>query len=178
MLTVGEKFPEFKLNACVSLEKGKEFQEITQKTVSGKWLVFYSYPKDFTFICPTEIVEFGKKNEDFADRDAMVLGGSTDNEYSHLMWRKTNADLKDLPTPLLCIKPTFAQELGILHKEEGAALRATFIVDPNGIIRWVNANDLSVGRNVDEVIRALDALQTDELCPCNWKPGEETLGAA
>jgi peroxiredoxin (alkyl hydroperoxide reductase subunit C) len=178
MLTVGDKFPSFSLTACVSLEKGKEFAQITSDSNPGKWLVFYAYPKDFTFICPTEIVEFGNKTSEFADRDAVVLGGSTDNEFSHLAWRKSHDGLKTIPTPLVFIAPQFAQELGILHKQEGAALRVTFIVDPNGIIRWVNANDLSVGRNVDEVIRALDALQTDELCPCNWKPGEQTLGAA
>jgi peroxiredoxin (alkyl hydroperoxide reductase subunit C) len=178
MLTVGDKFPAFALNACVSLEKGKEFAQITDQSHPGKWLVFYAYPKDFTFICPTEIVEFGKRAGDFADRDAIVLGGSTDNEFSHLAWRKSHDDLRKIPTPLVFITPQFAQDLGILHKQEGAALRVTFIVDPSGIIRWVNANDLSVGRNVDEVLRALDALQTDELCPCNWKPGEETLGAA
>jgi peroxiredoxin (alkyl hydroperoxide reductase subunit C) len=178
MLTVGDQFPSFALQACVSTEKGKEFAQISDKTNAGKWLVFYAYPKDFTFICPTEIVEFSKKSNEFSDRDAVVLGGSTDNEFSHLAWRQNHADLKTITTPLVFITPVFAQQLGILHKQEGAALRVTFIVDPNGVIRWVNANDLSIGRNVDEVIRALDALQTDELCPCNWKPGEQTLGAA
>jgi alkyl hydroperoxide reductase subunit AhpC len=178
MLTVGDKFPQFNLTACVGLEKGKEFQSVTSATNAGKWLVFYSYPKDFTFICPTEIVEFGKHAADFAERDAVVIGGSTDNEHSHLAWRKTHPDLKDLPTPLLHLSPSFAQELGIIHPQDGVALRATFIVDPDGIIRWVQANDLNVGRSVPEVVRVLDALQTDELCPCNWQKGEQTLGAA
>ncbi len=178
MLTVGERFPEFNLTANVSIEKGKEFSTISSKSLDGQWLVFYAYPKDFTFICPTEIVEFSKKAGDFADRDAVVLGGSTDNEFSHLAWRVSHPDLKNVSTPLVFITPAFATKLGILHEEAGAALRVTFIVDPNGIIRWVNANDLSVGRNVDEVIRALDALQSDELCPCNWRPGQATLGAA
>jgi alkyl hydroperoxide reductase subunit AhpC len=178
MLTVGDTFPEFTLNACVSTEKGKEFKTISSDTNPGKWLIFYAYPKDFTFICPTEIVEFGKHTKDFKDRDAVVIGGSTDNEYSHLAWRNDHADLKSLPTPLVHITPTFAQELGIIHRNAGAALRVTYIVDPDGIIRWVQANDLSVGRSVPEVIRVLDALQTDELCPCNWQKGEKTLGAA
>src|SRR5229473_2717376 len=147
MLTVGDKFPEYNLKASVSTEKGKEFETISTKDNEGKWLVFYAYPKDFTFICPTEIVEFGKRAGDFADRDAIVLGGSTDNEFSHLAWRKSHDDLRKIPTPLVFITPQFAQELGILHKQEGAALRVTFIVDPSGIIRWVNANDLSIGRN-------------------------------
>jgi len=178
MLTVGERFPEFNLKANVSTEKGKEFTDISSKSLDGKWLVFYAYPKDFTFICPTEIVEFSKKAGDFADRDTVVLGGSTDNGFSHLAWRLAHHDLKNVSTPLVFITPAFATKLGILHEQEGAALRVTFIVDPNGVIRWVNANDLSVGRNVDEVIRALDALQSDELCPCNWRPGQATLGAA
>jgi peroxiredoxin (alkyl hydroperoxide reductase subunit C) len=178
MLTVGDKFPQFRLNANIGREKGKEFQEVTNESFAGKWIVFYSYPKDFTFICPTEIVEFGKKTADFADRDAVVVGGSTDNEFSHLAWRNAHADLADLPTPLVHITPTFAQELGILHAKDGVALRATYIVDPDGIIRYVGVNDLSVGRNVNEVLRTLDALQTDELCPCNWQKGQDTIKVA
>ena len=176
MLTVGDKFPDFKLRANVSLEEGKQFTDVNNP--KDKWLVFYAYPKDFTFICPTEIVEFDKKAKDFADRDAVVIGGSTDNEFSKLAWRTQHAELRKTKTPLAFITPSLATELGILHKEEGAALRVTYIVDPNGIIRYVSATDLSVGRNVDEVVRVLDALQSDELCPCNWRPGQNTLGAA
>src|SRR5688500_338566 len=117
MLTVGDRFPEFKLKANVSREKGKEFKDVSSKDFDGKWMVFYAYPKDFTFVCPTEMVEFGKRTKDFAERDAVVVGGSTDNEYSHLAWRNAHADLADLPTPLVHITPTFAQELGIMHKE-------------------------------------------------------------
>ena len=175
MLTVGDKFPQFKLNASVSREKGKEFKTVSSADVAGKWLVFYAYPKDFTFICPTEIVEFGKRTKDLADRDAVLLGGSTDNEYSHLAWRNAHADLADLTTPLVHITPQFANDLGILHKDAGVALRVTFIADPDGVIRYVSVNDLNVGRNVDEVVRTLDALQTDELCPCNWQKGQETI---
>jgi lipoyl-dependent peroxiredoxin subunit C len=178
MLTVGDKFPQFKLNANVSREKGKEFKEVSSKDVAGKWLVFYAYPKDFTFICPTEIVEFGKRTKDFADRDAVLIGGSTDNEYSHLAWRNAHADLADLPTALVHITPQFANDLGILHKDAGVALRVTFIADPDGVIRYVSVNDLNVGRNVDEVVRTLDALQTDELCPCNWQQGQDTIKVA
>jgi len=179
MLTVGEKFPNFKLNAVVSLEKGKEFQEITESTHRGKWQVIFFWPMDFTFICPTEIAEFGKRNKDFVDRDARVLGASTDTHFVHLAWRNNHSDLKGLPYPMLAdTKRELSSALGILHKEEGVALRATFIVDPEGVIRWVMVNDLSVGRNVDETLRVLDALQTDELCPCNWRQGEKTLGKA
>ena len=179
MLTVGEKFPNFKLNAVVSLEKGKEFQEITESTHRGKWQVIFFWPMDFTFICPTEIAQFGKRNKDFVDRDAQVLGASTDTHFVHLAWRNNHPDLKSLPYPMLAdTKRELSSALGILHKGEGVALRATYIVDPEGVIRWVTVNDLSVGRNVDETLRVLDALQTDELCPCNWKKGEKTLGKA
>jgi alkyl hydroperoxide reductase subunit AhpC len=178
MLTVGDKFPDFKVTANVGRDKGKEFKILTNKDFDGKWLVFYAYPKDFTFICPTEIVEFGKYTQDFADRDAVVLGGSTDNEYSHLAWRNAHPDLANVPTPLVHINPTLANELGIIHKDGGVALRVTFVVDPDGVIRSVSAYDLSVGRNVDEVLRTLDALQSDELCPCNWQKGEDTIKVA
>jgi lipoyl-dependent peroxiredoxin subunit C len=175
MIVPGSKLPDFKVPAVVSVEKGKEFKAITNKDFAGKWIVLYTYPKDFTFVCPTEIVEFDKKLKDFTDREAVVLGGSTDNEYSHLAWRQQHADLKTLKHPLLFITPTLAQGLGLLHPEAQVALRATFIIDPNGVVRFASANDLSVGRNVDEVLRVLDGLQTEELCACNWKKGEETL---
>jgi alkyl hydroperoxide reductase subunit AhpC len=177
MLTVGDRFPQFELQAVVSLEKGNEFETVTDETHRGKWQVVFFWPMDFTFICPTEIAEFGRRNGDFADRDAVVLGASTDTHFVHLAWRNSHPDLEELPYPMLAdTKRELSEALGILHKQEGVALRATFVVDPEGVIRWVTVNDLSVGRNVDEVIRVLDALQTDELCPCNWKKGEETLG--
>jgi len=179
MLTVGDKFPSFNLQAVVSLEKGKEFQEVTEASYQGKWKVVFLWPMDFTFICPTEIAEFGRRNADFADREAQVLGASTDTHFVHLAWRQNHADLKKLPFPMLAdTKRELSSALGVLHKQEGVALRATFIVDPEGIIRFVSVNDLSVGRNVDEVLRVLDALQTDELCPCNWTKGQPTLEAA
>jgi len=177
MLTVTDKLPAFELKAVVSLEKGKEFRDIKNESFPGKWLVLFFWPMDFTFICPTEIATFGKRYQDFRDRDAEVLGASTDTHYVHLAWRQSNADLKELPFPMLAdTKRELSTALGILHKEEGVALRATFIVDPQGIIRFASVNDLSVGRSVDEVLRVLDALQTDELCPCNWQKGQPTLG--
>ena len=179
MLTVGDRLPDFKAQACVSLDKGKEFKEITNTSYPKKWLVLFFWPKDFTFICPTEIAEFGKRNADFQDREAQILGASTDTHFVHLAWRNNHPDLKTLPYPMLAdTKRELSQALGVLHKTDGVALRATFIVDPEGIIRHVSVNDLSVGRNVDEVLRVLDALQTDELCPCNWKKGEATLEVA
>jgi lipoyl-dependent peroxiredoxin subunit C len=179
MLTVGDRFPDFKLQGVVSLEKGKEFRDVTRNDFPGKWLVVFYWPMDFTFVCPTEIAEFGRRNADFADRDAQLLGASTDTHYVHLAWRREHPDLKNLSYPMLAdTRRELATELGILAKNEGVALRATFIVDPEGIIRFVSVNDLSVGRNVDEVLRVLDGLQTDELCPCNWKKGEPTLQVA
>jgi peroxiredoxin (alkyl hydroperoxide reductase subunit C) len=179
MKTVGDRMPEFKLNAVVSTEPGREFQEISQASHPGKWQVVFFWPMDFTFICPTEIAEFGKRERDFRDRDAQVLGVSSDTHFVHLAWRNAHPDLKDLPFPMLAdIKRELSSALGVLHKQDGVPLRATFVVDPEGIIRHASVNDLSVGRNVDEVLRVLDALQTDELCPCNWKKGEPTLNAA
>src|SRR6266545_666618 len=134
---------------------------------------------DFTFVRPTEMAEFGKRNQDFRERDAQVLGMSADIHFVHLAWRRDHADLRTLPFPMLAdTERELSTALGILHRGEGVLLRATFIVDPEGVIRWASVNDLSVGRNVDEVVRVLDALQTGELCPCNWKAGEATLQVA
>jgi alkyl hydroperoxide reductase subunit AhpC len=176
MLGVGEKFPEFKLKAVVSTEMKDAFKELTQDDYPGKWKVYFFWPKDFTFVCPTEIAAFGKLNRQFQDRDTQILGGSTDSEFVHLAWRNNHKDLKDLPFPMIAdIKRELCEELGILDPNEGVAQRATFVVDPDNTIRFVSVNDLSVGRNPEEVLRVLDALQTDELCPCNWQKGEETI---
>lgn len=177
MLTVGDKFPEYDLTACVSIEADSAFEQINHKSYEGKWRVLFSWPKDFTFICPTEIAEFGRLNTEFADRDAQVLGWSTDSEFVHFAWRKDHDDLRDLPFPMMSdIKRELSEDLGILG-EDGVAQRATFIVDPNNVIQFAMITAGSVGRNVSEVLRVLDALQTDELCPCNWSNGEETLDA-
>ena len=179
MLTVGDKFPSFDLNAVVDLDPAKAFERITDASNSGKWKIVFFWPKDFTFVCPTEIASFGKLNGDFNDRDAVVYGASTDNEFVHLAWRQNHADLKDLPFPMLSdLKRELSSALGILDKNEGVAMRATYIVDPEGIIRFASVTDLNVGRNTAEVLRVLDALQTDELCPCNWQKGQDVLKAA
>ncbi len=178
MLTIGDKFPKFSAQAVVSSDKGKEFKTVSSDDDPGKWKVVFFWPKDFTFVCPTEIAAFGKRTRDFADRDAQVLGVSTDNEYVHLAWRQSHPDLKQLPFPMVSdLRRDLTQALGILHPS-GVAMRATFIVDPENTIRFASVTDLDVGRNVDEVVRVLDALQTDELCPCNWHKGEATLEAA
>ena len=179
MLTVGDRFPEFNLKAVIGLDQNHEFQDITHESFPGKWKVHFFWPMDFTFVCPTEIAEFNRHEKDFADRDAQLLGASTDTHHVHLAWRRHHADLKDLTYPMLAdTKRELSTALGILHQEDGVPLRATFIVDPEGVIRHVSVNDLNVGRSVDETLRVLDALQTDELCPCNWKKGEPTLDAA
>lgn len=175
MITPGTKLPAFKTPACVSTTVGEEFKSISSADFPGQWIVLYTYPKDFTFVCPTEIVEFDNKLNDFAERKAVLLGGSTDNEHSHLAWRLDNEELKGLKHPLLFISPTMGQELGIVHPTAGVALRATIIIDPEGIVRFASANDLGVGRNIDEVLRVLDGLQTGELVACGWRKGQQTL---
>lgn len=179
MLGIGEVFPEVKLEACVSLEKGSEFKTITTRQENkGKWSVYFAWPLDFTFVCPTEIAEFNKAHSQFADRDAEVYGFSCDSHFVHHAWRTHHEDLRDLKFPMLAdTKKELSEKLGILHKDDKVPLRATYIVDPDGIVRWVSVNDLNVGRNVKEVLRTLDALQTDELCPCNWEKGQKTLTA-
>ena len=178
MLTVGDRLPEFSLKATVSEELDTAFTTIDNQSYAGKWLVLFFWPKDFTFVCPTEIAEFGRKNGDFADRDTQVLGASVDSEFVHLAWRKDHKDLRGLPFPMLAdLRKDLTSALGVLD-EEGVAKRATFIVDPQGVIRFASVTDMNVGRNVNEVLRVLDALQTDELCPCNWQPGQKTLQAA
>jgi len=177
--TVGTPFPNFSLTGVTSSDPKNAFEEVTLRSYPDKWLVVFFWPKDFTFVCPTEIAAFSELSGEFADRDAQVLGVSTDNEYVHLAWRQNHPDLKELKIPMLSdLKRELSSELGILDEKEGVCMRATFIVDPQGIVRHVSVNDLSVGRNPHEVLRILDALQTDELCPCNWQKGEKTLDAA
>lgn len=179
MLTVGDRIPAFDLPAVVALEQDKAFARITDRSDAGKWKIIFFWPKDFTFVCPTEIAAFGKLNREFNERDAVIYGASTDSEYVHLAWRKAHPDLKDLPFPMLAdIKRELSSAFGVLDRKEGVALRATFVVDPEGVIRFVLVNDLDVGRNPDEVLRVLDALQTGELCPCNWQKGDQFLKAA
>ena len=178
VISVGSRFPQFEKTAVVSMEKGKEFAKINSKDHqdAGMWMVMFWWPKDFTFVCPTELAEFNKAAGEFSDRDTLLIGASTDSEFVHHAWRRDHEDLRDLQYPMLAdTSKSLAEELGILEANEKVAYRATYIIDPQGIIRWLSINDLSVGRNVNEVLRVLDALQTDELCPCNWEKGQETL---
>ncbi|MXV49620.1 redoxin domain-containing protein [Pedobacter sp. HMF7647] len=179
MISIGQKFPSFEKTIVVSLEKGKEFETLSSETLTSDdstWTVFFWWPKDFTFVCPTEIAEFNKAYGEFRDRDTRLVGASTDSEFVHLAWRNNHDDLRGLKFPMLAdTSKSLAEDLGILEPKEKIAYRATFIIDPQGIVRWVSVNDLNVGRNVKEVLRVLDGLQTDELCPCNWEKGQETL---
>jgi len=176
MPSVGLKLPAFNLKATVSTDINKAFVQITDQTYAGKWQVLFFWPKDFTFVCPTEIAAFGDLNKDFAERDAQLLGASTDSEFVHLAWRTHHPDLKDLPFPMLAdIKRELSTALNILDPAEGVAQRATYIVDPEGIIRFVYITDLNVGREPKEVLRVLDALQHGGLMPCAWRPGQKPL---
>lgn len=177
MLSIGDKFPDFNKLACVSIEPGKEFGDITSENhkKDGKWMVMFWYPKDFTFICPTEIAEFNTQFEKFEEMGAVLYGASTDTEFVHLAWRNNDNNLRGLKFPLIAdTSKSLAEALGILQPEK-VAYRATFIVDPEGIIQWVNINNDGTGRNVAEVVRALKATQTEEKTPCNWEPGQKTL---
>lgn len=177
MLTVGDKFPEFEKQAVVSLTPGKEFESITLNDVkNGKWTVFFWWPLDFTFVCPTEITSFNDHYEEFVKRGANLFGASIDSQYVHLAWRNADSRLKGLKFPMIAdTSKSLSEELGILEKENKIAYRATYIIDPQGVIQHVSVNGLNVGRNVEEVIRLLDAFQTGALTPCDWKPGDATL---
>jgi lipoyl-dependent peroxiredoxin subunit C len=177
MLTIGDKFPQFKKKCVVSLEPGKEFKDISSSDLKGKWFVMFWYPKDFTFVCPTEISGFNKSFDEFKSRGADLIGASTDSEFVHLAWRNDHKDLKGLKFPLLAdTSKSLAEALGILTQDdEKIAHRAAFIVDPEGVIKFVCVTDLSVGRNIHEIIRVLDATQSGKLTPCDWEPGQATL---
>ncbi len=184
MLGIGDVLPEFKITGVkpgfmAHEENGESaFEEVTQASFPGKWKVIYFYPKDFTFVCPTEIAEFARLNKEFADRDAVVLGGSTDNEFVKLAWRRDHADLNKLPQwQFADTNGSLIDGLGV-RAPDGVAYRVTFIVDPDNTIQHVYATNLNVGRNPADTLRVLDALQTDELCPCNRAVGGATLNAA
>lgn len=178
MLGVGKKFPQFNLKAVVSTDPKNAFTDVSNETYKGQWMVVFFYPKDFTFVCPTEIKGFDELAGQFRDRETQVVTASTDSEFVHLAWRTHEEKLNKLSIPMLSdVKRELSSALGILDENEGVAQRATYIVDPEGIIRFVYVTDLNVGRNPKEVLRVLDGLQTDELCPCNWEKGQETLGA-
>ena len=190
MKTIGYKLQQFSVTGVKpgALSGDDSFQEITEKSFPGKWKVIVFYPKDFTFVCPTEIVAYDKLVNDFNDRDAVLMTGSTDNEFCKIAWRNNHEDLKKTNSWMFADqirewiwdlddesgRTGLATQLGILNKD-GVALRATFIVDPENVIQHVTVNNLDVGRSPEETLRILDALQTGELCACNRTVGGETL---
>jgi len=182
MLGVGDILPEFEITGVkpkfmVHEENGQSaFEKITQDSFKGKWKVYYFYPKDFTFICPTEIVAFNDAVGEFANRNCALLTASTDSVYSHKGWCDHHEELKGLKYPMLSdMTRKMSAAYDVLDEDKGLAYRGIFLIDPAGVLRWLAIHDLGVGRNVAEVLRVLDALQTDKLCPCNWKAGDKTL---
>jgi peroxiredoxin (alkyl hydroperoxide reductase subunit C) len=181
MKTVHDKLEPFAITGVKpgALTEVDAFETITETSFQGKWKVIVYYPKDFTFVCPTEIVAYDKLAQDFADRDAILLTGSTDNEFCKLAWRNAHADLKKTNSWSFADTQrgelSLIEQLGVFYAPAGAALRATFIVDPDNVIQHVTVNNLNVGRSPEETLRVLDALQTGELCACNRTVGGETL---
>ena len=185
MKTVGDKLAPF---AVTGVNPGSDnFFTITENSFEGKWKVIAYYPKDFTFVCPTEIVAYDKLAKDFEDRDAVLLTGSTDNEFCKIAWQKAHPDLQKIThtqfadtqrehyTGSEYVNLSLIEQLGVFYDPAGAALRATFIIDPDNVIQHVTVNNLNVGRSPEETLRVLDALQTGELCACNRSIGGETL---
>ena len=185
MKTVGDKIEAFAVTGVKPGQPEDAFYTITEKSFEGKWKVIVYYPKDFTFVCPTEIVAYDKLAGDFADRDAVLLTGSTDNEFCKVAWQKSHSDLQKIThhqfadtqrwNPETNENLSLIEQLGVFYAPAGAALRATFIVDPDNVIQHVTVNNLNVGRSPEETLRVLDALQTGELCACNRTVGGETL---
>lgn len=190
MKTVGHKLSKFSITGVKpgALTPEGAFEKITDLSFEGKWKVIVFYPKDFTFVCPTEILAYDKLNKDFADRDAVLLIGSTDNEFCKLAWKNAHEGLKNTTSWMFADtardlnwddgSTSLVNQLGVFFAPAGAALRATFIVDPQNVIQHVTVNSLAVGRNADETLRVLDALQTGELCQCGRQIGEATLNVA
>lgn len=175
---VGQPAPEFTVQAYDRTKDGKdnEFSTVKLSDFKGKWVCLFFYPLDFTFVCPTEIVGFNKQLGDFEDRNTVVLTASTDSVFSHKAWCGSHNDLKGLKYLMLAdTAHTLSKAYGVLKEDQGIAYRGVFLIDTNGVVRWLAVHDLGVGRSVEEVLRVLDALQTDKLCPCNWQKGEKTL---
>jgi len=175
---IGQPAPDFTVEYYDRTKDGSDdqFGVLSLADLKGKWALLFFYPRDFTFVCPTELVAFNEKLEEFDDRDCVVLTASTDSGFSHKGWCDSHDDLGKLNYKMLAdTNHSLSRAFGVYDDEKGLAYRGIFLIDPNGDLRYLAIHDLSVGRNVDEALRVLDALQTDKLCPCNWTPGEETL---
>lgn len=167
---VGEKSPEFKATAY----QGGQFKKVELNDYKGKWVVLFFYPRDFTFVCPTEIEGFAKREADFKKLNAEIIGASTDSEHSHKAWFEK--DLPQVKFPILAdTNHEISRAYAVLEEETGEANRGTFIIDPDGMLRYIVISDKSVGRSVEETLRVLQAIQTGGLCPVEWKPGQKTL---
>ncbi|MCX6832933.1 MAG: peroxiredoxin [candidate division Zixibacteria bacterium] len=170
-MQITEKAPYFK---GVAVMPDKEFKEIQLSDYRGKWLVLFFYPLDFTFVCPTEIKGFAANYKKFTEVGAEVIGCSVDSQFSHLAW--VEKDLKPLPFPLMSdLSKNISRAYDVLVNDS-IALRGTFIIDPEGVLKSIVINDTAIGRSIDETVRTLKALQTGELTGCGWQPGETTLG--
>ena len=179
MKTIGHKLEAFTLVGVKPGQPEDAFFDITESSYKDKWKIIVYYPKDFTFVCPTEIVAYDKLAKDFEDRDAVLLTGSTDNEFCKISWQNAHPELKNIKHTQFADTQrgelSLINQLGVFYAPAGAALRATFIIDPNNEIQHITVNNLNVGRNPEETLRVLDALQTGELCACNRTVGGETL---
>ncbi|MFH2062591.1 MAG: peroxiredoxin [bacterium] len=174
MININQPAPSF---SNVTAYKKGEFTKVSLDDYQGKWLVFFFYPRDFTFVCPTELRGFAKRAADFAELNCEVLAASTDSEWSHKAWFER--DLAEVEYPVLAdTTQALAREYGVLNEEDGSADRGLFIVDPEGKVKYVVVSAGSVGRSVDETLRVLRAIQSGGLCPVDWHQGEETLGKA
>ena len=172
-IRVGKPAPELTVETYVRGES--EPRAISLAGLRGKWVVLFFYPRDFTFVCPTELRAFARLQRDFARERAVVLGASTDSYYVHQAWYESDERLREVAYPVIADPGhQLCAAYGVL-REDGAALRSTFILDPEGILRHALVNDLEVGRNVEETLRTLRALKTGELCPVGWQPGQATL---
>jgi alkyl hydroperoxide reductase subunit AhpC len=175
-IAVGSPAPDMTVEAY--MPGIPEPAEISLSDYRGSWLVLSFYPRDFTFVCPTELVAFAELAHEFAAEDAAVVAASTDSYWSHRAWFESDPMLGRIAFPVIAdTTHTMSDAFGVLV-EDGSALRGTFLIDPEGTIRASTVVDLSVGRNADETLRTLQALRTGELCPAYWRPGTPTLKAA
>lgn len=172
MVQVGQSAPQFQAEAVL----GDQFAQVNLNDYRGKWVVLFFWPLDFTFVCPTEVTAFSKRLGEFKELGTEVLGASIDSKYTHLAWKEK---IGEIQYPMVSdITKEISSRYGVLREEDGVSLRGLFVIDPEGIVRYQVVHDLSIGRNVDEVLRVIKALQTGELCPVDWEEGMETLGRA
>lgn len=175
---VAKQAPRFEMDAVMA---NKEFGKVSleENMKNDKWTVLFFYPMDFTFVCPTEIIALSDRYDEFQDLDAEVIGVSTDTIHTHLAWINTDRasnGLGELKYPLAAdTNHVVSREYGVLIEDQGIALRGLFVISPEGELMYSVVNHNNIGRDVDETLRVLQALQTGGLCPANWKPGQETL---